>query len=146
MKPSAPKLHLAVNNPTLLVGGDFSTPIWNAGVFHQSTLNDLFVKGLSFTIGLRLDYEKMSMKYTSVSDPTDFNFSMKMMAPPPMPSMSLEAKICSQMLVMTGKYQTIMFSFSPNSHYNMNGEKETMCHATVSKGSSFWRLQRTNVF
>ncbi len=92
MKPSAPKLHLAVNNPTLLVGGDFSTPIWNAGVFHQSTLNDLFVKGLSFTIGLRLDYEKMSMKYTSVSDPTDFNFSMKMMAPPPMPSMSLEAK------------------------------------------------------
>ena len=72
MKPSAPKLHLTVNNPTLLVGGDFSTPIWNAAVFHQSTLNDLFVKGLSFTIGLRLDYEKMSMKYTSVSDPTDF--------------------------------------------------------------------------
>lgn len=48
------KLHLAINNPTLLVGGDFDTPVWNAAVFHQSTLNDLFVKGLSLTVGVRL--------------------------------------------------------------------------------------------
>ena len=30
------------------------------------------------------------------------------------------------MPVMTEKYQTIMSSFSPSSHYNTNGEKETM--------------------
>lgn len=41
MPANAPKLHLAINNPTLLVGGDFDTPVWNAAVFHQSTLNDL---------------------------------------------------------------------------------------------------------
>ena len=33
MPANAPKLHLAINNPTLLVGGDFDTPVWNAAVF-----------------------------------------------------------------------------------------------------------------
>ncbi|WP_336533133.1 TonB-dependent receptor, partial [Bacteroides acidifaciens] len=134
MKPSAPKLHLAVNNPTLLVGGDFSTPIWNAGVFHQSTLNDLFVKGLSFTIGLRLDYEKMSMKYTSVSDPTDFNFSMKMMAPPPMPSMSLEAKNLLANAGYDGKISDDYVQFLPKFALQYEWGKRNNVYATVSKG------------
>ncbi|WP_301092902.1 TonB-dependent receptor [Bacteroides acidifaciens] len=134
MKPSAPKLHLAVNNPTLLVGGDFSTPIWNAGVFHQSTLNDLFVKGLSFTIGLRLDYEKMSMKYTSVSDPTDFNFSMKMMAPPPMPSMSLEAKNLLANAGYDGKISDDYVQLLPKFALQYEWGKRNNVYATVSKG------------
>lgn len=134
MKPSAPKLHLAVNNPTLLVGGDFSTPIWNAGVFHQSTLNDLFVKGLSFTIGLRLDYEKMSMKYTSVSDPTDFNFSMKMIAPPPMPSMSLEAKNLLANAGYDGKISDDYVQFLPKFALQYEWGKRNNVYATVSKG------------
>ena len=134
MKPSAPKLHLTVNNPTLLVGGDFSTPIWNAAVFHQSTLNDLFVKGLSFTIGLRLDYEKMSMKYTSVSDPTDFNFNMKMMAPPPMPSMSLEAKNLLANAGYDGKISDDYVQLLPKFALQYEWGKGNNVYATVSKG------------
>lgn len=54
----APKMSMSVLNPTLRVSGNFDTPIWNGAIFHQSTFNNLFTKGLSFTIGLRLDYER----------------------------------------------------------------------------------------
>lgn len=51
-------MHLGINNEQLYIGGDFSTPLMSAAVYHQSTLNDLLVKGLSLTVGLRLDYEE----------------------------------------------------------------------------------------
>ena len=74
----APKMSMSVLNPTLRVSGNFDTPIWNGAIFHQSTFNNLFTKGLSFTVGLRLDYEKMSMKYNSASDPLNFDFNFAM--------------------------------------------------------------------
>ena len=50
----------------MLINGDFDTPLLNGALFHQSTFRDLFgLRGLSFTAGLRLDYEKMKMNYNS---------------------------------------------------------------------------------
>ena len=134
MGPTAPELHLTVNNPTILVGGSFDTPIWNAAIFHQSTMNDLFVKGLSFTIGLRLDYEKMSMKYKSVSDPTDFNFSMKMTLPPPRPSMSIEAKNLLANAGYDGKISDDYVQLLPKFALQYEWKKGNNVYATVSKG------------
>lgn len=71
--PAAPTMHLTVNNSTLPVPGRFETPVLNGAVYHQSTLNDLFVDGLSLTVGLRLDYEKIKMHYDSGTD-MDFDF------------------------------------------------------------------------
>ena len=71
--PAAPTMHLTVNNSTLPVPGRFETPVLNGAVYHQSTLNDLFVDGLSLTVGLRLDYEKIKMHYGSGTD-MDFDF------------------------------------------------------------------------
>jgi outer membrane receptor protein involved in Fe transport len=46
------------------VPGDFKTPTYGLAIFHQSTYNNLFnVEGLSATVGLRLDYEKMKIDY-----------------------------------------------------------------------------------
>lgn len=56
---AGPKMRMTANNSILGVGGSFDTPILNGAVFHQSTFNNLFIKGLSATIGLRLDYEKI---------------------------------------------------------------------------------------
>ncbi|MDO4165233.1 MAG: TonB-dependent receptor [Bacteroides sp.] len=78
VSPQVPVMHLSINNENLLVSGDFDTPTLSGAIFHQSTFNDLLVKGLSATIGLRLDYEKMKMDYNSAVDPTDFTFSMTM--------------------------------------------------------------------
>lgn len=77
----APAMQLSINNESLHVGGSFETPTLSAALFHQSTFNDLFIKGLSATIGLRLDYEKMWMDYTSRSTPADFAFSMTVNMP-----------------------------------------------------------------
>ncbi|MBR6433674.1 MAG: TonB-dependent receptor plug domain-containing protein, partial [Bacteroides sp.] len=49
----APAMHLDINNENLRIGGSFDTPVLSGALFHQSAFNDLFVKGLSATIGLR---------------------------------------------------------------------------------------------
>lgn len=57
---------LRPGNSNLLINGNFDTPLLNGALFHQSTFRDLFgLTGLSFTAGLRLDYEKMKMTYDS---------------------------------------------------------------------------------
>lgn len=76
--PKIPSMHMTVNNPTLSVGGTFDTPTLSGALYHQSTFNDLFIEGLSVTAGLRLDYEKISMKYYSASTPVNFDFNLKM--------------------------------------------------------------------
>lgn len=53
-----------INGTSLPISGRFKTPVLNWAFFHQSTLNDLFgAKGLSATVGLRLDYEMLKLKY-----------------------------------------------------------------------------------
>lgn len=55
-----------INGNTLPIEGSFKTPQWNGAIFHQSTFNDLFgAKGLSVTVGLRMDYETMWLDYNT---------------------------------------------------------------------------------
>lgn len=77
----SPKMNLKINNPQLLVSGNFDTPVLSGAIYHQSTYNNLLVDGLSLTAGLRLDYEKNSMTYRSASDDMDFNFMLNMGRP-----------------------------------------------------------------
>lgn len=84
--PNMPAMHMGISNQSLRVSGSFETPTLSGAIFHQSTFNDLFVKGLSATVGLRLDYEKIKMDYNSAATPTDFDFTVSMNMPgrPPM--------------------------------------------------------------
>lgn len=53
----------------LVFDDDFDTPTMGMALFHQSTIKSLFgVEGLSGFLGVRLDYEKMWMKYNSWYD------------------------------------------------------------------------------
>lgn len=56
-----------ITDPQLVVGADFDSPTFGLAAYHQSTFNDLLTKGLSLTLGLRLDYEKNKLDYNSVS-------------------------------------------------------------------------------
>lgn len=50
-------------------GTDFQSPTLTAGIFHQSTFNDLFgAKGLQLALGLRLDYERLWLDYDAGYD------------------------------------------------------------------------------
>lgn len=73
-----PSMKMTVHTPTLNVTGNFDTPTFSTAIYHQSTYNNLFVEGLSVTAGLRLDYEKTTIKYRSNVNPVDFGFRFAM--------------------------------------------------------------------
>lgn len=57
---------LTLSSSEMPINGRFDTPLLNVALFHQSTLRNLFgLEGVSATIGLRLDYEKMKLDYNS---------------------------------------------------------------------------------
>lgn len=65
---------LNITDHRMPISGNFDTPLLNGALFHQSTFRDLFgLKGMSFTAGLRLDYERMKMKYDSG---TELNYTV----------------------------------------------------------------------
>lgn len=124
----APKMSMSVLNPTLRVSGNFDTPIWNGAIFHQSTFNNLFTKGLSFTVGLRLDYEKMSMKYNSASDPLNFDFNFAM------GHMVITAKDLIADAAYNGKLSEDYVQLLPKFALQYEWKKGNNVYATVSKG------------
>ncbi|MDR1500171.1 MAG: TonB-dependent receptor [Tannerellaceae bacterium] len=63
--PSMPALR--VLGESLVIPGSFSTPSMGAAVFQQSTYNNVLFHGLSLTAGLRLDYERQSLRYMSTA-------------------------------------------------------------------------------
>lgn len=129
LPPNTPKMALTVNNPTLRVNGKFDTPILSGAIYHQSTFNNLFTEGLSFTAGLRLDYEKISMTYDSSSDPMDFNFSISM---PPM--LNLEAKNMKAPASFKGKLKNDYLQLLPKFALQYEWQKGNNVYATVSRG------------
>ncbi|MBQ8889272.1 MAG: TonB-dependent receptor [Bacteroidaceae bacterium] len=57
---------LNIVNSEMPINENFRMPQYNLALYHQSQFKDLFgAKGLSFTLGLRLDYEKMKLNYQS---------------------------------------------------------------------------------
>lgn len=52
---------------TLCVDGLYTTPSWGVAGYSQATYNNLFTKGLSLTVGLRLEYEKTKLHHNTQS-------------------------------------------------------------------------------
>ena len=77
--PRMPEMTLDVTDSQINISGDFDTPTANVAIYHQSTINDLGVKGLSLTLGARIEYEKIWMDYTSAG-PMTFDFNIPMLA------------------------------------------------------------------
>lgn len=81
LKEAYPKMpSLTVTDESLEIPGDFKTPSYGVAAYHQSTYNNLFVRGLSITAGIRLDYEKQRMDYNSAA-----KMHLSMTMPPMMP-------------------------------------------------------------
>lgn len=55
-----------------------TSPSTNAALFHQSTLKNLFASGLSLTAGLRLDYDRHSLRLASPATDYNYNFHLDM--------------------------------------------------------------------
>lgn len=127
--PYAPTMALTINNPTFPVPSTFDTPMLNGAIYHQSTLNDLFIKGLSFTAGLRLDYEKIKMDYESSGN---MNFDFKMT--PPKAPVSFESKGLEAKSRFVGKESDDYVQLLPKFTLQYAWNKQNNVYATVTKG------------
>ena len=56
---------VVITNDSIPIPGTFKTPAIGGAIFHQSTYNNFFVDKLSLTAGIRLDYEKTELDYSS---------------------------------------------------------------------------------
>lgn len=124
----APSMGMTVHNPTISVGGTFDTPTTSAALYHQSTLNDLFVEGISVTAGLRLDYEKMRLKYQSASTPVDFDFNLRM---GPMLSLSDRMQAPASFV---GRLSTDYVQWLPKFAIQYEWDKHNNVYVTASRG------------
>ena len=62
---SNPGMHLAWDQPELLLGSDFRNPVKGIAVYHQSSYD---IDNLSLSLGLRFDYEHTALSYHSYAD------------------------------------------------------------------------------
>lgn len=125
--PRMPEMNLNVTQPELPVSGNFDTPVLNTSIYHQSTYNNLFTDGLSFTAGLRLDYEKMSMTYHSASN-LDFDFLIKM------GQMQIPIKDLNAASLLEGKEKNDYLQLLPKFALKYDFDNYNNVYVSVSKG------------
>lgn len=131
----APAMHMSINNESLRVSGSFDTPTLSGAIFHQSTFNDLLVKGLSATIGLRLDYEKIKMDYSSTSTPADFDFTVTVNRPGmPFPIVIKNAGPLQGNAAYLGKESTDYVQLLPKFAVQYEWGKGNNVYATAARG------------
>ena len=127
--PKAPEMKVDIASNQIHVPGIFDTPTLNSAVYHQSTINDLLVEGLSLTVGIRLDYEKIKMNYNSSTN-MPFNFLFKM-SPMPMP---IEVKDLKALSAFEGELSTNYLQVLPKFSLQYSWNKMNNVYATISKG------------
>jgi outer membrane receptor protein involved in Fe transport len=79
--PMAPEMSIDGIDSEIPLPGKFKTPSTGAAFFHQYTINNLLVEGLSFTQGIRFDYEKVSLDYDAGAN-MNMTLNVKMTTPP----------------------------------------------------------------
>lgn len=125
--PKAPEMKVDIASNQIHVPGIFDTPTLNSAVYHQSTINDLLVEGLSLTVGIRLDYEKIKMNYNSSTN-MPFNFLFKM------GSMPIEVKDLKALSTFEGGLSTDYLQVLPKFSLQYSWNKMNNVYATISKG------------
>ncbi|RRD76256.1 TonB-dependent receptor [Tannerella forsythia] len=81
LKAINPKMpSLVITDKSIGIPSTFETPSYGAALYHQSTYKNLFIKGLSLTAGVRLDYEKQDLRYNAKG-----KMHLTMQLPPKMP-------------------------------------------------------------
>ncbi len=106
------------------IPGSFDTPTMGVALFHESTFNDLLTEGLSATIGLRLDYEKIEIDYNSSAA---MKYQMYRNNVPMGPAGTQEANI-------HGKADNDYLQLLPKFALKYDFNKQNNLYASVSRG------------
>lgn len=123
MPPQVP-VKIKITDSEIPNPGYYKTPTFGAALFHQSTINNIFTDGLSLTLGVRLDYEKQWLDYTTSMT---MNTAISM-APMPRP---IPYSISKHMM---GNINQDYLQFLPKISLRYECTDDIMTYATVSKG------------
>lgn len=124
--PRAPKI--TITDRTIPNPGTYKTPSWGAAIFHQSTFNNVLTEGLSFTVGLRLDYEKQYLDYNTQMA---MNLNVSMSTGPNRPPINLPYKLDSTLM---GSRSQQAFEYLPRLSIKYECTPEISTWVTASKG------------
>lgn len=124
-KPMMPDMSLDITDENILIGGNFKSPMLSTGIYHQSTINDIIFEGLSFTAGLRMEYERYWLDYNSN---TNINFDFKIaVMPMPFKGLNSSPKVNDN---ISHDYIQLLPKFALQYDFN----KSNNIYASVSKG------------
>lgn len=124
-----------IGGSTLPISGVFDTPVLNAALFHQSTFNDLFgAEGLSLTLGLRMDYERLKLDYnTGCTYSHTYSLSGKLTPGDRVIPMVPETRF-DQSLSYRGKLNHDYIQLLPKVALQYDFDRRNNIYASVSKG------------
>ena len=126
--PRMPQMGLDITADQLLIAGQFDTPLRSAALFHQSTINDILTEGLALTLGLRAEYEHLSIDYnTGATIPFDFNVSMS-------PAMQIPIAGLSASPNLQGNTAHGYWQLLPKVALSYETDDNTYLYAAMSKG------------
>lgn len=118
--PKNMPMSLTLKNSTMPMGGTFQTPTLTLGTFHQSTVK--IVKNLSFTLGIRFDYEHYKMVYDAPGCVMKYNFSMS------------KDELQADAPVLAGKVSDHDLHILPKASLKYDSGKSGNIYASVSRG------------
>lgn len=122
---------MALNTDELLIDGRFNTPSYGAAFYHQSTLHDLFIEGLSATVGMRLNYEYYKLNYNTQSNiNSTFTLGINGMAPFPI-TKEYETPVDP---ILKGNLHKSDLDLLPRFSLQYKLTKENSLYLTASKG------------
>ena len=129
-----PEMALDVTDNNFVIAGDFNTPTANVALYHQSTFNDFLVKGLSLTLGARMEYEKLWIDYNSAAH-LNFDFLMPGMERIPQMAAMLEGlKGIGIDPGFEGKLKSDNWEFLPKAALKYDFNERNNIYFSVSKG------------
>lgn len=118
-------MNLQINDPELVTGGLFHTPVTNLAAFHQSTFH--LTDKWSATVGLRLDYEHTQMDYDAGST-VNYDFTMNSARMP------INLKGLQSDALFQGALRKNYVQLLPKLALKYDFNAQNNLYATVSKG------------
>ena len=122
LQPIFTKMNMTITSPTLEIPGWYNTNTNGVALFHQSTFNNLLTKGLSLTLGLRLDAEEINLDYN-----TNTFMDINMKAGPKIIPIHMAAEL-------NGNLSTGFIELLPKAALKYEWNKSNFVYAGVSRG------------
>ncbi len=124
--PASLNMKIDMTDQALVIPSDFVENNQTAAIYHQSTYNFDFIKGLSATVGLRFDYDQVYIDYASSAK---VNYSYQMARGPMVVKDNLQAKA-----LLEGKKYSDYSELVPKFALQYKLNNGTRVYASATKG------------